>query len=379
MNKTALLLGAYGQTNIGDDLLLYNYLDYLRQQGYTKIYVNASEARYVPQLLKDEFPEMEIFETYRTSPLKMLAFAKKAEAVYYGGGTVFKELYATTGRRPYTVIAGVMSFNMAVRLMGKKIYGMNIAIGSLKTSLGKWMTRRALMASTKTIFRDEQSYQYARDELNVPRELIDHSTDGLFLNKKWQKPWHTCKLNIKKGKKQRIVGVNVLSDIPDWIDKPRYIRMMRQTIVSLLEDNNHVVLLPFQTDFNPTNDLWFMEQEIIPHIKDFDNFEVITDMRLDMIVSCLQQLDVLIGMRLHSLILATVSQTPFVAVCYDTKCWRFVTEANYPYARQLENVSPEEIQTMYHQVLEATEETKKQLAHIAKENYKEAERCIKAL
>ena len=34
--KKALLLGSYGQTNLGDDLLMYNLLDLLRRKGYSK-------------------------------------------------------------------------------------------------------------------------------------------------------------------------------------------------------------------------------------------------------------------------------------------------------------------------------------------------------
>ena len=370
--KTAMLLGAYGQTNLGDDLLLYNYLNYITELGFTDIYVNASEAKYLPVAVLEKFPNLHVFETYHTSFMHMLGYMRRADAIFYGGGTVYKELYSSTGRSPYTVIVRVMLFNMLAKLLGKQIFGLHIGIGTLKTPLGRWITKKALQNSTHTTFRDEQSFVCARDTLKVAEHLISQSTDGLFLDPAWQQPWLQAKIPAAAKQAPHVVGVNVLSDIPDWVDRTAYLTTMRTFVRDLLARGDFVVFLPFQTDFNPHNDLAFIKKEIVPHIRQFKNYAVADDVDISNVVSYLQQMDVLVGMRFHSLLLATVAGTPFLAVAYDTKCWRFIEEINYSYAQKIEDVSTERLHTMYKQLLAHTGPVKKQLARAAEVNFKAA-------
>lgn len=370
--KTALLLGAYGQTNLGDDLLMYNYLEYVQELGFTEVYVNASEVIHIPPAIAEKFPHLHVFETYHTSFARMFGLMRRADAIFYGGGTVYKELYSSTGRSPYTVILRVMLFNVLAAAMGKKVIGLHIGIGTLKTALGRWITARALSSSTKTTFRDETSFVFARDVLKVPPARIAQSTDGLFLNPQWQRPWLHATLPRAAKSAKHIVGVNVLSDIPDWVNREQYLKTVCTFVRGLLARGDFVIFLPFQTAFNEHNDLAFIKSEIVPHIRQFKNYHVADDLDLSNVVSYLQQIDVLVGMRFHSLLLATAASTPFLAIAYDTKCWRFVTEINYPYAQKIEDLDVVELQNLYQRLLAHTGEAKKQLARAAAENFKEA-------
>ena len=61
--KKILLLGSYGQSNLGDDLLMWNYLELLRAKGYREIYVNANTTTFLPGAVKDAFPNLHIVPT----------------------------------------------------------------------------------------------------------------------------------------------------------------------------------------------------------------------------------------------------------------------------------------------------------------------------
>jgi polysaccharide pyruvyl transferase WcaK-like protein len=374
--KTALLLGAYGQTNLGDDLLMYNYLRLLSDKGYTHIRVNLSEARYVPKPITDAFPHLEVFETYHTSALKLLNLMRTSDAIVYGGGTVYKELYATTGRSRYSVITNVMLFNVLAALCGKKIYGCHIGIGSIKTGLGRAISWAALRWCDLTTFRDEVSYRYARDTLKLPARRIAHSTDGLFIDTIWQKEWNHADVHIPRQLQGNVVGINVLHDIPDWIDRKQYISSMRTFAARLMDEGNYIVFLPFQNAYNPHNDLTFLRQEILPSFKDYDAYHVVEDLGIDTIISYLKQVDVLIGMRFHSLLLATAASTPFLALAYDTKCWRFVQEAGYDHALKLEDVTAAALHDGYRMLLKDMPAARKRLRSIAKANYETAKEWL---
>jgi polysaccharide pyruvyl transferase WcaK-like protein len=369
--KQVLLLGSYGQSNLGDDVLMWNFLQLLKDRGFEKIYANANTIDLIPEPVKQTFPELTIVNTYETSILDYVKLIRKVDCVVYGGGTLYKELYGSTGRGKYSVIVRMMGFNMMARLFGTPVHHLNIGIGSLKTVLGRWITKRAIMAATHTIFRDQKSYDYAQHTLHVPTAKITKSTDGLFLNHIWENPWHNAQLDIDKSKYAKVIGVNVLSDIPDWIDREQYIQTMRAFVGEQLAAGNYVLLVPFQHAFNPRADKVFM-QEVFAKELAHDACQLLPQVPIDQIGSVLRQCDVFVGMRFHALLLSLVNQVPFVAVAYDTKCWRFVEEINYPHAVELEKLDLQTLQQHYETAVRTTTETKEQLAAATKQLYGEA-------
>ncbi|MDX2776446.1 polysaccharide pyruvyl transferase family protein [Streptomyces caniscabiei] len=377
--KSVLLLGSYGQSNLGDDLLMWNFLGLLRDQGYEEIYVNANTTQYIPKPVKQAYPHLRILNTYKTSILTYVKLIRRVDCIIYGGGTLYKELYATTGRGRYSVIARMMGFNVLARLFGTKLYHLNIGIGSLKTTLGRMLSKIALNAATKSIFRDEASYRYAKDTLGIAEEKIELSTDGLFISRIWQRPWHKATLRIDRKKYKNVIGVNILSDIPDWIDRDAYIQTMRQFVLTLLDRGNYVVFVPFQHAFNPRNDLKWTHQMFDDILAGRSGYKILTEVPIDFASSYLQQCDLFVGMRFHSLLLSTVNQVPFLAVAYDTKCWRFIEESSYPYAIKLEDLQLDPLIHLFEEALIAKDEIKVQLGQIARRQYMIAEEGIRTL
>lgn len=377
--KKVLLLGSYGQTNLGDDLLMWNYLKLLEERGFSEIYVNANTRKFIPEAVKNAFPNLRVVLTYKTSPLRFAQLIQKVDCIVYGGGTLYKELYASTGRSPYSVITRLMGFNIVARLLGKRIYHLNIGIGSLRTPRGKRITKLALQAASKTIFRDERSFMFARDRLRIPEKKMAHSVDGLFLSRVWEKPWHIAKLKIDRKKYRRVIGVNVLSDIPDWVDRKKYVITMQQFVATLLERGDFVVLIPFQTAFNPRNDLTFMKDIFAGVFEKYDNYALLESVPIDRVHSYLTQLDLFVGMRFHGLLLSTVCKVPFVALSYDTKCWRFVEETGYPFALKIEDLTGSGLITLCDRAMQHSDATKKKLREISKNMYDEAEDSLRTL
>jgi polysaccharide pyruvyl transferase WcaK-like protein len=377
--KKALLLGSYGQSNLGDDLLMWNYLELLDRRGYKDIYVNANTIELIPKPIKKAFPNLRIINTYKTSIIEYIRLIKKVDCVVYGGGTLYKELYASTGRGPYSVILRLMAFNVLARLLGTKLYHLNIGIGSLKTSLGRFISKTALNAATLTTFRDQQSYDFAKNTLQISKRKIKKSVDGLFLGHVWETPWRSATLKIDRQQFKTVVGINVLSDIPDWINRDTYVATIKRFVSQLLDQGIYVVFLPFQHAFNPRSDLAFMQENFKDILKGRKNYTLVKEVSIDTVQSYLQQCDLFVGMRFHSLLLATVGRVPFVAVAYDTKCWRFVTEENYRYAIELEKLQADNLLKLCQKTLATNKKAKEQLDDIAIRSYNEAEESLRTL
>jgi polysaccharide pyruvyl transferase WcaK-like protein len=377
--RKILLLGSYGQSNLGDDLLMWNYLELLKDLGAKEIYVNANTTKFIPDIIKKEYPNLHIVLTYDTSFKEYVRLIKSVDCIVYGGGTLYKELYTSTGRSPYGVIIRLMGFNVLAKLLGTRVYHLNIGIGSLKTAIGKFITKRALMSATKTIFRDKESYEIAHTALHVPAEKIQQSVDGLFINPVWRSTWQTQNLKIDRKKYKRVVGINVLSDIPDWIDRDEYIHTMQRFATTVLERGDYVIFIPFQTDFNPRNDLAFTNEIFADTLKDYKNYTILDSVPIDRVHSIMAQCDVLIGMRFHSLLLAAACNVPFVAIAYDTKCWRFIEEINYSYAVKLENLQYDSLLELYDRAMSNRKAIQEQLREATDTMYNEAEDGLRTL
>jgi polysaccharide pyruvyl transferase WcaK-like protein len=371
MKKKCLLLGSFGQTNIGDDILLYNCLAFLEKFKYERIYVNANVAENIPAEIKARFKNIVYIETYRASMIKWLICFCRSNHIFYGGGTIFKELYKTTGRSRYSVIIRILAFNLAGFICRKKIINLYIGIGSIKTSAGRLITKYCLLFSTLTIFRDKNSYAFARYTLKIPTKKISVSTDGLFLNRVWREEWKGFDHEkITKGRFAKIIGVNLLSDIPDWIGRKSYLRAVGGFIDFLTGCNYLVILIPFQHKFNDNNDHRFMDFSILPNLKNCGNVVLLDKVGLSSLNSLFGQMDCFVGMRFHSLLLSLVNQTPFIGIEYDTKCSRFIKENDYHYSVRLENISTYELIGKFISLNENPGQVKKNLRQIAEKHYK---------
>jgi len=377
--KSVLLLVSYGQSNLGDDLLMWNYLEFLKERHFSEIYVNANTTQFIPEPIKKAYPHLRIINTYETSVLKYIKLIKKVDCIVYGGGTLYKELYSSTGRSKYSVIIRMMGFNVLARLFGTKLYHLNIGIGALKTKTGRLISKLALASSTLTIFRDQESYDFAKNTLHVSPRKIKKSTDGLFLNHIWEKTWHSTELMIDRNKWKNVIGINVLSDIPDWVDREHYIAVMRQFVSEQLDQGNYLVFMPFQHRFNPRNDLLFTEEIFGDILEPYGNYTLLKEVPIDLASSYLQQCDLFVGMRFHSLLLATVNQVPFVAVAYDTKCWRFIEESQYKYAIKLEDLQVGSLNTLCQEALRSKAKIKAQLSMVARQTYARAKEDVRTL
>lgn len=377
--KKVLLLGSYGQSNLGDDLLMWNYLELLRDRGYGTIYVNANTIEFIPKVIKEKYPNLHIVNTYKTSLSEYIKIIRSVDCVVYGGGTLYKELYASTGRTPYSVIVRLMGFNVIAKIVGTKLYHLHIGIGSLKTTAGRLISKIAIGSSEFTIFRDQKSYDFAKGTLHIARKKITKSTDGLFINSIWKSVWREAPLSIDRTIYKTVVGINVLSDIPDWVDREAYILEMKKFVETLLKSGVYVVFIPFQNAFNPRNDLVFTKESFGPLLKKYKNHTVLADITIDTISSYIRQCDVFVGMRFHSLLLSTVNEIPFVAVAYDTKCWRFISEIKYRHAIELENLTAESLQNAYEGALSSRKSIKKQLHTVSAELYTEGEEGLRTL
>jgi polysaccharide pyruvyl transferase WcaK-like protein len=333
--KKALLLGSFGQTNLGDDILMYNFIDRLLSDGIDFIYVNASITTNVPSEITFKYgSRIEIFETYSTPILKLMKLAKSVDYIYYGGGTIYKELYKSTGRSKYSVIIRLAVFNVISGIFMKKpIINLNIGTGKIDTKIGDLITKIALFASTKTLLRDEKSYVYVTEKLKISSAKAIESTDGIFINTTWE----DSRVDKIDKNDKLTVGINLLSDIPDEINRDNYVQEVISFCQKLIDENFRLIFVPFQSDFNENNDYVFIKNKVTTGLT--GNFEVLPSVKLSHLNSTFRSFDYFVGMRFHSLLLACINEIKFLAIEYDPKCTRLMEDMSYEYSINLNKIN----------------------------------------
>ena len=344
MTKKVLLLGSYGQTNLGDDLLFHNFLALLVEQGYDEIHINVADETLLPADTMSQFGYNIItHETYKTSAIDWLKIIKRVDVIIYGGGTIFKDLYSSTGRGKHAVVARIALFNLAARVFGKQTWNLFIGIGSLPSRTGRLLTKLALSLSHRSFFRDQPSYDFARTRLHIKGDKIRQSTDAIFLGQQWGVSKLTMQ-DLPTG--QQVVGVNLLSDIPDWVDRDLYINTCRDFLNDLIDAGNHIVFIPFQEAYNEQNDKDFMKHEFMSQLPD-KHTTLLTSVQLADLAPIFNRIDYFIGMRFHSLLVAALFRCPFLSIEYDTKCTRLMKDMHYPFTIGMDDLTLDSVKSAF--------------------------------
>src|SRR6185503_13252830 len=99
-----LFLGTHGQFNIGDELLLETFLAQLGTEH--RYAVNSYDPAFTQGLMRPKF-HVEAFHTTKELP-RFLKYLLTSNLLFFGGGSIIKELYASVGRNPYSTLLMIL-------------------------------------------------------------------------------------------------------------------------------------------------------------------------------------------------------------------------------------------------------------------------------
>ncbi len=316
MKKQVLICGNYGASNLGDEAILQGIWELLSAAYHLDYEVavlssdpmdthklhGVSSYFLVPAGLRSFFRNVKNGELKKT--LKKI---KSSDLFILGGGGLF------TDEKFHAIIIWFLQVFVA-RVYRKKILMMGQSVGPLKGRIARWLTKVAFSWSEKIIVRDEISAQLLRN-LGLPDSVSKEMTvlpdPAFFLRKALSsssisetesaqpyvvlslRPWIDGN-DLKRAK--------VLAEIIDWFEQEYQMR---------------TVLLPMQWQ---QDDDFMLLKQVAQLCKIAKATEVISRAyQLPQILSHLQKAELVVGMRLHSLILSALVSTPMVALCYSDK------------------------------------------------------------
>ncbi|RAS87655.1 polysaccharide pyruvyl transferase family protein [Priestia endophytica] len=312
------IIGNYGHDNNGDEAILSGILTQLNTLGIRKgeivIFSNNpsnTESRYnikaVPLLHRKGNFILSVLHTVKQS----FKIMKDLDLLIIGGGGLLMDMYKRDA--PLYSTLGLLGYYAKCRVV---IYG--VGAGPITTKAGKFFIKTLANKADSISVRDVKSKELLKD-IGIRKE-IDIIGDPAFAIEPVRKRSKTNEL-----KKVAVTAVPYFSKQywPQRDDSKyeAYVKGMAQNLDELIEKKGATVTFfstKYPQDVEVTREIYdMMTYKQFVRLKD-------ENLHPDEIVKLCAEQDLIIGTRLHSLILSVVASTPVLGVGYHHKVEHFL-------------------------------------------------------
>lgn len=298
-----LLAGAYGQHNPGDEALLRAFVDAL--DGHELVVTSS-----------DPVSTEHLHGVAAMAPTagNVAEWLRHGRHLVVGGGTIFKALHPSTGRRPNSLLLRTLALTRAARARGITVSLVGVGAGRLPTVRSRRLTRSIARHTDLLVLRDEESASVLVNA-GVPAPLrvgadpawtlFDAPLDDLTLRRAPHGPARNGSVLVALS---HHAGGDDLGD--------HLARALAET-----RSVTQVDLQPWQPDSaGLDHDLArAVEASLRSRRPDLRVSIVEPPSDLHEAAAWCVSYDVVLGMRFHALVAAAAAGTPFVAVAHEPK------------------------------------------------------------
>ena len=300
-----VISGYYGFNNIGDESILTAVLASLRDQ------IDDLEITVLSQNPASTKRKYGVNAVERMSLLKIIRSIAKSELLISGGGSLLQDV---TSKKSILYYLAVMWIAI---LMGKKVFIYSQGIGPVNSDFNRKMMIKTLKRVDNIVVRDEGSREFLADN-GIPKEKIVVTADPVIRIKPPGLFEGRCILEeagLDLDSEDPLVGFAIKGKLRDE-------DFMNELCIGIREIrqryNAKIVLIPFHyTEDMP------ITKEIGYRLGD-DVFMVRRKCLSEEMLSIIGNLDLLVGVRLHSLIHAAIMEVPMIGISYDPKVNSFM-------------------------------------------------------
>lgn len=331
-----LISGYYGFDNIGDESILRTLITSLREKipdcSLTVLSHNPASTR--------EKYGVEAVE--RMSPGAILRAVRQCDMLISGGGSLLQDVTSSKSIHYYLFIIRL------AKLLGKKVFIYSQGIGPIDHAFNRRATARALKKADGIVVRDERSAKLL-EQIGLPQERIVITADPVI---RMKRPDRTvgreilARAGIKKDGRLT-VGWAIREKNRD----STFVREITECIRWLRENYDaESVLIPFHYE---------EDREVCSVIAERTNgaAKCLSEKYLsEDMLSIIGNMDVLVGVRLHSMIYAAIMGVPIIGVSYDPKCTAFLNSVGLDSLSTRESFSAEAFKAEFARVLETGKE-----------------------
>lgn len=325
MDRTNIIIANYAGVNTGDDAIFICIFKEIKEVLGTEIFLMADN----DLSLKSKYPiedSVRIFDFYKISNWKKInKFLKKSRLVIYGGGDIVNENFTS------------ISFLNLAKLLGLPLVVWGVGVVPINSFLLRYNMQRVLNQAEIILVRD----QISKDLLNnmgVVKPQVKVINDlALFLNPN-SKNNHL--INDLKDIPTRTlkIGLNIrnfddlYSSHSKWSEEDLLLGTAKICDYFVDKFDAHIICLPMvirerSVNYHPnlTTDDQLMEK-LIPLMENPDKILTLKgDYAPEDLLGLINKLDLIVAMRLHTLILGANAGVPLLAFNYAPKVGSFMS------------------------------------------------------
>ncbi|MCU9613255.1 polysaccharide pyruvyl transferase CsaB [Caldibacillus lycopersici] len=305
-----VLCGYYGFDNVGDEAILFSIVRALKNL-HANITITVLSNN--PEKTKETYG-VEAVNRWRFK--EVCAAIKASNGLICGGGSLLQD---ETGWKSVPYYSGVM--RLAI-WMKKPVFVYAQGMGPINRRFNKWVVSHVLNKVNEITVRDEasklllQNIGIKRSISIVPDPVL--SLEGI----PFQSEWLTT---------QKIERPFITVSVRNWPTPIEYKKKIAEALDELAYKGYTVVFVPMhsihdQEASQETAQLMNENSRIAP-----------CNLEIGEKISIIGESELLIGMRLHSLIFAAISHTPFITISYDPKMDAFAALVEQPVVGHVES------------------------------------------
>ena len=291
------LVGYFGHENIGDEAILQSVIQQLKK--YHKPL----------EILVFTNTPTETSELYNVSTLKrksiinIIAAIRMSDIILFAGGTLFQD-ETSFGSLIYYLFIIVLA-----KIFKRKVILYSQGVEPFRYYLSKFLVKQVFLFVDHISVRDRSSQAYLKKTLKIKKNIRFNIDSAMLL----------CPLQLN-NKYRNFIGLNLM-DVPNIP-----IEMIIKDLMEFTKTHNKKILyIPFQERDRILG-------EKLQKYFGVDSFVILDVMpNISELLGIIQQLDFLVGARLHSLILSATAYTPFIGIHIYDKVKSFSTDVHQNY------------------------------------------------
>jgi len=324
--KKLVISGYYGYGNNGDEAVLHAVLQSLRQAGEKQ---NVAICPIVLSVNPRATEQMHgVKAISRMNLLNIARELRRSDGLVSGGGSLLQDI---TGRM---TIPYYLSIIKLAQWFGKPTFIYAQGVGPIGTKSFYPFIRYIYNQSEYVSVRDQESGELLR-EIGISPEHIDVVSDPVMGLADLDLPSN----QVKRVEEPLIIGISVRFWHPYREELKRLAEALRHILDA--EPRARLRFLPFYLPIDVEASRYVMDQLGPEHLRRTDMYAdaIYPQDMLEQVAGC----DLLIGMRLHSLIYAAAKGVPLIGISYDPKIDHFLHQLGMKAAASTDELNPYEV------------------------------------
>ncbi len=321
--------GYFGFDNIGDEAILYSMI-----QGIKSINEN-SRITVLSSSPEKTSRRYNVHSISRVNFWRIMGSLRKSQLFISGGGSLLQDVTSF-----YSPLYYLFVMQLAARFAKKSVFAFQ-GFGPLKSKILRKLTVNSLTKMDEISVRDEKS-RAKLVQMGLPEERVRKIFDPVFLLTPEKVSREAVVKNSDENNEDINSRYNLGVAVRPWGDN-KYLQEVITAVNRFIEEYPEfkLTLIPlhYESDIKSVrkvkNNLSGRDMQNIKVVSPIEHPREITDI--------FSKLDLLLGVRLHSLIFATLLGVPCVGIEYDPKIPAFLSQLELEPAGKTEEISARKI------------------------------------